>query len=293
MTESETQEPPTEVTTWDETKARAVAALDDARRAGFDMGEFICHVVTAAAANAGGAEELLSVRTGSWEAEYVRQIVLSTAGEDLADLLRHRTEPVRVYLPIRYLAEDLGLRDLADDERGPANVVAEALWDQVEQSGAWEPDPDRHIENLPEGFHQPLRVRSDLTPAQQAAVTAATDADDAASLENLRIEAMYEADEEAYGAALRAAVAEIVTERGLPAEVFEVVDAPRPSGEVTGWGDLGELLDAIEHEEAEARAVVPGLGIARRDVEGSVPDALRAAGLSYVQRLAAEQGEDQ
>lgn len=291
MTESETQEPPTEVTTWDETKARAVAALDDARRAGFDMGEFICHAVTAAAANAGGAEELLSVRTGSWEADYVRQIVMSTAGEDLADLLRHRTEPVRVYLPTTYLAEELGLRELADDEAGPAEEAAEALWAQI-PAEVWELDPDRHFAGLPDAA-QPRRVRADITPAQRAALEAAEAANELAAAEGDRIEAMYQADEAALAAALRAAVAEIVTEHGLPVEIFEVVDASRPNSDPIGWGELGELLDTIEYGEAEARAVIPGLGVARRDVEGSVPDALRAAGLSYVQRLAAEEGEDQ
>ena len=60
-----------------------------------DFGEIACHVITAVAANVGGVEVLLSGRPGSWEADYVRQIVQSTAGDDDTELLRYRTEPVR------------------------------------------------------------------------------------------------------------------------------------------------------------------------------------------------------
>lgn len=61
-----------------------------------DFGEVACHVITAVAANVGGVEVLLAGRPGSWEADYVRQIVLSTAGDDVTELLRWRTEPVRI-----------------------------------------------------------------------------------------------------------------------------------------------------------------------------------------------------
>ena len=46
------------------------------------------------AANVGGVERLLSGRPGSWEADYVRQIVLSTAGDSAEELLRWCTQPV-------------------------------------------------------------------------------------------------------------------------------------------------------------------------------------------------------
>lgn len=293
MTESQTQEPPTGVTTWDETMARTVAALNDARRAGFDMGEFICHTVTAAAANAGGAEELLSVRTGSWEADYVRQIIRSTAGEDLADLLRHRTEPVRIYLHVDAIVGpsiEFDLGQMADEEAGAADQAVQSLWEQVPDE-CWEIDPDRHIEDLPEGWTQPRKLRADLTPDQRAAFEAAKTAQEQADALGEKIEAMHDADEAAYVAALRAAVVEIVTERGLPAELFEVVNDYRPESEPIGWDELGEVVLLIEDEEAAARAVIPVLGRARRDIEGSVSDALRAAGLSYTERVAAEREE--
>ena len=86
----------------------AIAALTDAARgtrtigAGTPhehsepvaFGEIACHVLTAVAANVGGVERLLSGRPGSWEADYVRQIVLSTVGDSAEELLRWRTQPV-------------------------------------------------------------------------------------------------------------------------------------------------------------------------------------------------------
>lgn len=58
-----------------------------------DFGEIACQVLTAVAANVGGVEELLAGRPGSWEADYVRQIVHSTAGDRPEDLAPWRTEP--------------------------------------------------------------------------------------------------------------------------------------------------------------------------------------------------------
>lgn len=58
-----------------------------------DFGEIACQVLTTVAANVGGVEELLAGRPGSWEADYVRQIVHSTAGDRPEDLAPWRTEP--------------------------------------------------------------------------------------------------------------------------------------------------------------------------------------------------------
>ena len=66
------------------------------RREPVDFGEIACHVLTAVAANIGGVERLLSGRPGSWEADYIRQIVLSTAGEGSEGLLCWRTEAHRL-----------------------------------------------------------------------------------------------------------------------------------------------------------------------------------------------------
>ena len=79
-----------------------------------DFGEIACHVLTAVAANVGGVERLLSGRPGSWEADYVRQIVLSTAGDSAEELLPWRTE------------SDALVPDVAPERRATPSVVADA-----------------------------------------------------------------------------------------------------------------------------------------------------------------------
>jgi len=76
-----------------------------------DFAAIACHVLTAVAANLGGVEDLLAGRPGSWEADYVRQIVHGTAGDSAEELLRWRTEPLRLPLDTRAQLAELGLED--------------------------------------------------------------------------------------------------------------------------------------------------------------------------------------
>lgn len=112
--------------------AQAIAALTSAARttrtigggtetehtepAGF--GEIACRVITSVAANLGGGDTLLAGRPGSWEADYVRQIVHSTTPEE--ELLAWRTEPVRLHLDVEGVFYDFGLEQLWDEELGQA-----------------------------------------------------------------------------------------------------------------------------------------------------------------------------
>jgi hypothetical protein len=93
-----------------------------------DFGEIACHVITAVAANVGGVEVLLSGRPGSWEADYVRQIVQSTAGDDDTELLRYRTEPVRIEFDAEEAFDDFGLTGLYErdvDELATRSAAAD------------------------------------------------------------------------------------------------------------------------------------------------------------------------
>ena len=85
-------------------------------------------VITAVAANVGGVEVLLSGRPGSWEADYVRQIVQSTAGDDDTELLRYRTEPVRIEFDAEEAFDDFGLTGLYErdvDELATRSAAAD------------------------------------------------------------------------------------------------------------------------------------------------------------------------
>ncbi|SBS76645.1 Helix-turn-helix protein [uncultured Mycobacterium sp.] len=62
-----------------------------------DWAEFVTLALAGAAANVGGIETILAGRSGSWEAECVRQTLNSTAADNV-DLMRHRTDPITVDL---------------------------------------------------------------------------------------------------------------------------------------------------------------------------------------------------
>ena len=82
-----------------------------------DWAEFITLAVAGAAANVGSIDRALEGRPGSWEADAVRSMLLSTVGEDSAELLRHRTEPIRVVLRPAEILSDLGYAALYDESR--------------------------------------------------------------------------------------------------------------------------------------------------------------------------------
>ena len=86
------------------------AGTDNEHTEPADFGEIACHVITSVAANLGGVDTLLAGRPGSWEADYVRQIVHSTTPEE--ELLTWRTEPVRMHLDIEGVFYDFGLEQL-------------------------------------------------------------------------------------------------------------------------------------------------------------------------------------
>src|SRR5690348_491397 len=65
-----------------------------------DFANFLAHVLGATAANVGGPEHLLAGRPGSWEAELVYSLVEGTIGDDPADWLHYRTEPLIIPLNV-------------------------------------------------------------------------------------------------------------------------------------------------------------------------------------------------
>ena len=128
--------------------AEVVRLLSDAARAGGDFAEFVSLAVAGAAANAGGIEEVLAGRPGSWEADHVRQVLCSTVGPDEQHLWAHRTEPVLVRVHVDDVLCHLGYADLydldtdeelrrreqhirPDDQQGPVTVEEEAAFDRL------------------------------------------------------------------------------------------------------------------------------------------------------------------
>lgn len=96
-----------------------------------DFAGFLARVLASTAANVGGPDQLLTGRSGSWEAGPVRSLLLGTMGDEPGAWIRYRTEPIIVPLNVAELIEDgqlpglLGLECALDarDERhqGPAD----------------------------------------------------------------------------------------------------------------------------------------------------------------------------
>lgn len=112
-----------------------------------DWAEFVTLALVGAAANAGGIETILAGRSGSWEAECVRQTLQSTVS-DHRDLMRHRTDPITVNLWVEpILAETT---DTTEDDYRAAEVALSERQEAV-------PLPD----DLPPGPFSPDDPRLD------------------------------------------------------------------------------------------------------------------------------------
>lgn len=265
-----------------------------------DFGEIACHVITAVAANVGGVEVLLSGRPGSWEADYVRQIVQSTAGGDDTELLRYRTEPVRIEFDVEDAFYDFGLTDLYDravDELASRWVAADdALFDayvtaeeraRIEEIRAATTNVRTDDEAL---FERSKPLMEEARAIVEAITQRAVAADDplaaaltAAETAEETARELWEQDQSAYREAYTAAIRQALTDRGLTVEV-EVVEA---RGELE-WDPLVyELVDEL-HEHARKNAPLPMTGAAPDWTNGTPADALHRAGLTYVARAQAD-----
>ena len=119
--------------------------------------ELVCRVVASTAANLGGLEGALG-RPGSWEAENVRQLVLSAVPED--ELLGLRTEPVRLILDPAEVFVDLGIARLYWD-------VDEALNDE-ECDLAARDLPEEDYDQLADELQARRELLDELYEADQA-----------------------------------------------------------------------------------------------------------------------------
>jgi hypothetical protein len=251
-----------------------------------DWAEFITLAVAGAAANVGSIEKALEGRPGSWEADAVRSMLLSTVGEDPAELLRHRTEPIRVVLRPAEILSDLGYAALYDESR--QIILAEQdrhLWRyRLGGDQTWSPiDPGAPA--YADAFDVSVSPALDLagtllagtvvTVPRSAADEAACDAlaDQEAALEDMQ----YEDDPRAYGEALTATV---LAEAGrmYPGITVEVtIDTDERI-----WAD--DSLYPAPEDQLIATAVdqtpLPWSGIAPKDYPPgqSVSDTERAAG---------------
>lgn len=252
-----------------------------------DWAEFITLAVAGAAANIGSIDRTLEGRPGSWEADAVRSLLLSTVGENPAELLRHRTEPIRVVLRPAELLWDLGYGELYEESRRILQSEQDRhLWRyRLEDDRTWTPlDPG--APPWAEAFDiPPSEVEFNDTLLRPGTVTTVPrSADDEAAWEVLAdreaaLEALqYEHDPRSYGEALKAAVLAEAAQRysGVPIEIAIDTDERTWRDDSLYWGATLEeaLIDA-----AIGKTPLPWSGIAPSDYPpGFVAGTERAAG---------------
>lgn len=252
-----------------------------------DWAEFVTLAVAGAAANVGSVDRALEGRPGSWEADAVRGLLVSTVGENPSELLRHRTEPIRVVLRPAELLWDLGYAEVYDESRRILQAQQDAhLWRyRLGEDRTWTPlDPDAPA--WADAFDVPasevefddtlLRPGSVTTVPRSAEDEAAWEAlaDREAALEDLQ----YEGDPRAYGDALQAAVLAEAARMyaGVPVEITIDTDERTSRDDSPYWG---ETPDEVLIDAAVGKTPLPWSGIAPTDyAPGSVADTERAAG---------------
>lgn len=262
-----------------------------------DFGEIACHVLTAAAANVGGVETLLSGRPGSWEAHYVRQIVLSTAGDSIEGLLRWRTEPLRLSLDTEAQLADLGLEeryeDAADNAARRENEAHEAMllaFAVPEEKVRIAEIRSQTVDLLGDGVAAELeRERAaGLADEAWAIVTAVAERAQVAGgpVVDAHAEALtacdvidekWEQDKATYRTAYADAVREELTARGVTVAV-EVVD-----GTADSPGEWAPLLDELQERARTAAA----LRFTQRALGASRDEAARRLGRTHPERASA------
>jgi hypothetical protein len=267
---------------------------DPVRTEPADFAEFLTVAVASTAANVGGVEELLVGRPGSWEADYVRNMLHSTVGFDEAQLLEYRTEPVMLTVYAEAILWDLGvgelyeesLRELHRRERaiGVACVVGDDGVVAPVDSGCAPLTPEeqaRFREDCGEGWLRPgVRVTFFRTPEEEAEF-------DRLCLLEERVEALRERETAEFGEAFRASVLaalerEPIPGLRVPVEVRVQLDDVGPAPEEGFSGFALRLFEA-----AWLSTPLPGSGLRLVDypLGAQVGGVERAAGRLPHQRV--------
>jgi hypothetical protein len=299
----------TEAQRWDELLSAVIGLLTEAARlrwssvdpAGVerferaDFAEFVSLALAGAAANAGGIEEILAGRSGSWEAGYVRDMLASTVGWEEEYLWEHRTEPLALRVQVDAILTELGIADLYEDSEAEITRLEDAVgvrYDVLCPDGLWAcSDPDaapltvEEIAAVSPWARPGHRVYREPTPDQDH------------ELERLqvlrdRLEALREAEWAAYGLAFQVSVlAELEREpvKGLRVPVeFKVDDRiwPPATAVTSGEEPLPWGLERLD-EAGRWNTPLPGSGIAPKDYPpgADIAQVERAAGRLPHQRI--------
>lgn len=242
-----------------------------------DFAEFVTLAVAGAAANLGGIEQALAGRSGSWEADKVRDLLHATVGYDEQHLLDHRTEPIVVRVHVEDILVDLGFWALYDEARTELGRRHEAIGIPTVDVLLGDPQFENVLAQLPTA-----------TREQQAAADALADLED-------RLDAQQQREWAAYGQAFAANVHQAA------AELFPGVQVPVEVIVEPHWqNQLGPDFDFNGPEwrlweTARLATPLPGTGIPLRDYPNTahttVSEIEHAAGRDPLTRLEHGQGQ--
>ncbi len=130
-----------------------------------DWAEFATQALAGAAANIGGVDAVLAGRPGSWEADGLRDLLLSTVGHDGQDLLTHRTEPVVVGVFVNEILNDLGVWGQYDE-------AAQTLVERACAVNMTAPDQEEQLDAIAEAEERLERQRERAWAAYGDALSA-------------------------------------------------------------------------------------------------------------------------
>jgi len=219
-----------------EAARRVITRIDRdgrARHEPADFAELVTHALADAAARIGGVEPILAGRSGSWEADHLRDLLCATAGYDEPFQLERRTEPAAVRVYVSAVLDDLGFWTLY-----------EPAYDEL----------DRREDVICAASPYPKPISR-----EQDAELAAIDELQAA----LHAQCLQESA--AYGAAFRAnvprAAGELFPTLPVPVEVIVELDRHHDHGVDDDWdGPVSRLREA-----ARSSTQLPGLDIPLQD----------------------------
>lgn len=118
---------------WNEavTTLTAAVRLRHPTEGTLDFAGFLAGALAAVTGNVGSIERMTAGRPGSWEADLLNQLLLGTLGDDPADLLRARTEPVIVPLNVAQLVYDEWEYLGSPEERAAKLPDFDTAWDAL------------------------------------------------------------------------------------------------------------------------------------------------------------------
>lgn len=254
-----------------------------------DFADTLSRILASVAANVGGIEALLQGRPGSWEADYVRQLLRSTVGQNEEYLLEYRTEPLQLSLHVEEVFERFGITELyweaveelstleadADETmfQDTASQQEKARLDALRTEAAQLTEADTTALNLIQQQAQDILLAV-TTRAVQAGNPAAARLNNVVETREL-IDELWQQDQDSYRHAYAEAARHVLSTRGLTVSL-EVTE----SGADTRNPALDEL-----HSYAEKTTPLPMTGQAPDWNQGKPANALRAAGLTYPARV--------